>query len=614
MEEGRVGYVICGYCSCGCGFYMDPGERGPVGVIPANSHPVSGGRLCRRGWTIYQPLRDPSRIRSPLVRSPSGWDEVGWGEAISMIAERLGSLDPGEIGVIASPNSPNESLFLLSKLSRSVFRTKNLDFMGRYFVDPLPRYILSDDELLCTFDDVSDSDLILCIGVGDGDVAPQLVPRIWKAIGRGSKIVSIDGWTTDLFSEAVVLTPMPHTDFAWIEALCSSISPSFIPSRSYKEASDICGIEADRLEMVGGLVSEARRVAVIWNTLSLGRTADSRSALALAKLLRLLKDEKDWVGFLPIFGRCNTLGALDMGIAPDFHPGHRPGEERGLDLMGMVKGALDGSIKSLLLFGDLLGWELSHREWIEKGLGSLQFLVVFASFPSQTTELAHVVLPRPLPGEVDGTYTNCEGRVQRTAPAVRTGIKQEWEAIVDLARAMGASWSYDGIEGVRGEIADLIPEYSEIRSPKAYFMRRFGKRVVEEGVIQEAVPTPSPDRDHPFILCVERVYLYNFDPDILRSPIMRRELKILPQDPHVLVNPADGREMAVRDGSRAVISSHKGEGTFVISYRQEVPTGKIILPDVFYDLARDILGDPVTDPVTGRILLPAAAVSIKPAR
>ena len=403
MEEGRVRHVICGYCSCGCGFYMDPGERGPDGVIPANSHPVSGGRLCRRGWTIHQSLRDPSRIRSPLVRSPSGWDEVGWDEAISMIAERFSSLDPSEIGVIASPTSPNESLFLLSKLSRSVLRTKNLDFMGRCFVDLLPRYILPDDGILCTFDDVSDSDFILCIGVGDGDVAPQLVPRIWKAVGRGSKIVSIDGWATDLFSEAVVLNPIPHADFAWIEALCSSISPSFIPSRSYKEASDICGIEADRLEMVGNLVSEARRVAVIWNTSSLGRIADSRSALALAKLLRLLKDEKDWTGFLPIFGRCNTLGALDMGIAPDFHPGHRPGGERGLDLMGMVKGALDGSIKSLLLFGDLLSWGLSYREWIANGLGSLQFLVVFASFPSQITKLAHVVLPRPLPGEVDGT-------------------------------------------------------------------------------------------------------------------------------------------------------------------------------------------------------------------
>lgn len=614
-EEDNLGYVICGYCSCGCGLYMDPGKRGPDGVVPANSHPVSGGKLCKRGWTIHQPLRDPSRIRSPMIRSSSGWSEVKWEEAISIMAERLGSLSASEIGIIASPTSSNESLFLISELSRSVLKTRNLDFPGRDNLDALRRFILPDEEFLCTFDDISESDLIISVGIEDGEIAPQLVSRIWKALERGSKLILVDGWETDLSLEATaLLIPRPYTDFAWIEAICSSISTSFIPSRSYREASEICGIEADLLKMVGNTVSEARRVAVICNTSSLGRMADSRSVLALAKLLQVLKDEKDWVGFLPIFERCNTLGALDMGIAPDLLPGYRPVEEKGLDLFAMKEASSNGSLKSLLLFGDLSGYEVPDREGMRKALEGLQFLVVIASFPSWITELAHLLIPRPLPGEVEGTYTNCEGRVQKTEPAVRAEIGQEWEILLELGKAMGASWSYDGINGIKERIADLVPEYSEIQKPMASFLRRFGRRAAEEGVPEE-IPTSYPDRERPFILSLERSYLpYAFDPNILRSPIMRRELRIFPQDPHLFINPADGREIGVRDGGMAVVSSEKGETTLVVSYKPEVPKGRIVLPRIFYDLAKGILGDPLKDPGTGRPIYPTAAVSIRPAR
>lgn len=60
--------TACPFCSCGCGLYLLAKEGHPVGVAPSETHPVSEGRLCARGWSAHEAVLWGDRLRQPLLQ------------------------------------------------------------------------------------------------------------------------------------------------------------------------------------------------------------------------------------------------------------------------------------------------------------------------------------------------------------------------------------------------------------------------------------------------------------------------------------------------------------------------------------------------------------------
>ena len=77
-------------------------------------------------------------------------------------------------------------------------------------------------------------------------------------------------------------------------------------------------------------------------------------------------------------------------------------------------------------------------------LGSLQALVVVTSHQAALAAAAQVALPLAMWAEVDGNFTNRQGKVQRLHAAVAPAGQSRpgWEIAARLGQAMGAAWTY----------------------------------------------------------------------------------------------------------------------------------------------------------------------------
>jgi NADH-quinone oxidoreductase subunit G len=125
----------------------------------------------------------------------------------------------------------------------------------------------------------------------------------------------------------------------------------------------------------------------------------------------------------------NSRGARDLGILP--------GPE-GTDLGGMLSAAAAGSLKALFVFEENLVSELPDRP-VREALGRLDLLVASSMFATDTTMLAHVVLPALGFAEKEGSFTNFQGRIQKIHRALTPHVASRSlpEALRDLAWNLG---------------------------------------------------------------------------------------------------------------------------------------------------------------------------------
>jgi len=111
----------------------------------------------------------------------------------------------------------------------------------------------------------------------------------------------------------------------------------------------------------------------------------------------------------------------------------------------------------------------------------LVFLVVQDIFLTETAALADVVLPAVSFAELDGTYTNLKGRVQRVHRALRPLGEScaDWKILAELGQRLVVSkeqkarWVYTDPAAVMDEIAKAVPAYGEISYAT---LGEFGKR------------------------------------------------------------------------------------------------------------------------------------------
>jgi predicted molibdopterin-dependent oxidoreductase YjgC len=128
--------TTCGYCGCGCNFYLNVENNEIVGVTPKNNHPVSKGKLCVKGWQGYSFVKHNDRIKQPLMKTKDGsFQEVSWDTALQFIGKSLNNIiernGSDAIGLLSSARCTNEENYLMVKLARTVLKTNNIDHCAR---------------------------------------------------------------------------------------------------------------------------------------------------------------------------------------------------------------------------------------------------------------------------------------------------------------------------------------------------------------------------------------------------------------------------------------------------------------------------------------------------
>ena len=127
--------TTCIYCGCGCAVNLEVMDGEIVDVLPARDHPVGQGSLCIKGWNAHGFIYHQDRLQTPLIRRNGELREASWGEALDLVAEKLGTIKaehgPDAIGVLTSAKCTNEENYLLQKLTRAVIGTHNVDHCAR---------------------------------------------------------------------------------------------------------------------------------------------------------------------------------------------------------------------------------------------------------------------------------------------------------------------------------------------------------------------------------------------------------------------------------------------------------------------------------------------------
>ena len=108
-------------------------------------------------------------------------------------------------------------------------------------------------------------------------------------------------------------------------------------------------------------------------------------------------------------------------------------------------------------------------------LRSSEFVVLQEIFPTETAQLADILLPGITFAEKSGTFTNTERRIQLVRKAVEPPgeARPDWQITSDLAKRILAiqgrrgagphsGWEYESPTQIMDEIAALTPSYAGI--------------------------------------------------------------------------------------------------------------------------------------------------------
>ena len=418
--------AICLECSNGCNVWMDY-RVGKVIRINGRAHEsINEEWTCDKGKFGHDYYNSDSRLKSVLVRQGDRLSPSDWPTAFRSIAE---SFKGTEIAALAGPQNSNEDLFGLRELFVDVFGSKNLDHRMTRDLSPRPvKRVASSIEAL------EHAPVIVVFATPLSDELPIVYLRVRKAwLKHGARVVVVSAQPTDVDSFAhLVLRHNPGSETDAAKALAGNSA-----------AAKAAGLDPDAAAEAAGLIKGATIIASesIYDLDNAAEVVGSLSALSAFSLYAI---------------GANHQGAHELGILPG------AGSK---DTRSILEGCADGKIKALWLAGVDPLTSYPDRELALRAVENVPFLVYQGHTHTEAAHYASVVLPQTAPAESDGTYTNCEGRVQRMRPilvapgAAKPGWKIFGELRVRLKPAAPPFHASDVME----RIAAAVPGFENAR-------------------------------------------------------------------------------------------------------------------------------------------------------
>jgi predicted molibdopterin-dependent oxidoreductase YjgC len=260
---------------------------------------------------------------------------------------------------------------------------------------------------------------------------------------------------------------------------------------------------------------------------------------------------------------------------------------------------------------------------LEKGMNAAEFVVIQEPFLNETARFADVILPAAVFAEKEGVFTNSERRVQRVRKAVEPPgqARADWEILVDLARACGADWHFDGPAAVYDELARDTPQFPGISHARIDAQRDVPKTGLQwpcpspehpgtvylhqggvmrgKGLFQPVEYRPSmelPCADYGLVLSTGRT-LYHYN----AATQTRRESGLAEKQPaaFVEVHPRDARKRGIADGELVELRTRRGSIRARALHSRQVRPGCIWTPLHFAEARANVVTNDAGDPITG---------------
>ena len=123
--------TICAFCGCGCGVVLGVRDNKLVSARGDLGNKASKGRLCVKGRFGYKFVNHSDRLTSPMVKKDGKFVEVGWAEALDLVADNFAKNKGDKFAGISSAKATNEDNYVFQKFTRAVMGTNNIDHCAR---------------------------------------------------------------------------------------------------------------------------------------------------------------------------------------------------------------------------------------------------------------------------------------------------------------------------------------------------------------------------------------------------------------------------------------------------------------------------------------------------
>jgi NADH-quinone oxidoreductase subunit G len=373
-------------------------------------------------------INHAARIKTPLIRYKKGGKLIPstWDEAIRVISEKFKEAG-NNVGVVASVRLTNESIFTLKRFAADVVKTDSFAISDAYDLAP---FFDNLSVPLCTPKEIRYAKTILLIGGEPEEEQTYTAKQMRQAVRNGgAKLIIVNDTPIRLAAQATqFLHVKPNSYDAFALAFADATSEELMTK---------LGIEQTEFDDLLKTIGETTGDFIIM----FGKEISPEAQAVLANAAGNFASDTRRILLHPLPMYNNSVGANDMTTGRK-----------------SLSGVLNNS-KALLIGGSLQDSGV---------LSGKDFVVVQEMFETETTQYADIVLPAASFAEVDGTYTNNAGFVQRVRQAIEpvSQAKADWMITSMIAKEMGVDFGYNfAATAVFKQIADSVPAYTGLRYP-----------------------------------------------------------------------------------------------------------------------------------------------------
>jgi assimilatory nitrate reductase catalytic subunit len=644
----KIIQTTCPYCGVGCGIKAKvDAEQHRLHISGDSTHPANFGRLCSKGSALGETIQLTNRLLQPRVYGR----ETSWMEALDLVAntfsEVIAKHGQDAVAFYGSGQLLTEDYYVANKLMKGFIGSGNMDTNSRLCMSSSVaghKRAFGSDTVPNCYEDYEHAELIILIGSNAAWCHPVSFQRIRaaKEANPALKIVVIDPRRTASCDIADLHLPLASGSDAWLfNGLLSYLSENNALNLAYIEAHtegfDDCRDAIYRVSVINSESEDTiNRVSTHcqlniediqrfydWFTttdkvLSLYSQGINQSSSGTDKVNAILnchlatgKIGKVGSGPFSLTGQPNAMGGREVGglshqlaahiefsdadIVSRFWNAPNITTQAGLPAIELFDAIHDGKIKAVWIMGTNPVVSLPNADKVKHALQHCEFVVVSDCIANtDTTALAHVLLPAQGWSEKDGTVTNSERRISRQRALFKPAgaAKPDWWIITQIARRMGfeAEFNYQSPVDIFREHAALsgfenngqrdfdISAYAEISATEydqfqptqwpvnaAYPQGRArffadGQFFTPSGKAQFIAVTPrlpvnQPTTDYPLILNTGRL---RDQWHTMTRTALAAKLNQHKPEPFVEIHPLDAAQYGVQANGLAHIESQWG--------------------------------------------------------
>ena len=479
----RKHYRTCNLCEAMCGLEIELEGDHILAIRGDPADPLSQGHICPKAVALQDVYADPDRLKYPIRRTPNGWEQISWEEAIDEVARQLKRIRQQHGANAVAVYQGNPSVHNVGTLLTAPGFFKTLGTQNRFSatsVDQLPHHFAAwqmfGHPFLLPIPDLDRTQHWLILGANplasNGSImtSPNVRQRL-KAIGeRGGKVTVLDPRRTETAeaadehhfirpgSDVLFLLAFINVLFeqGWVklgrlagftqglEALREAVL-SYTPER----VAVATGLEAATIRRLVQEFAQSPN-AVCYGRIGLSIQAYGGLCQWLVNAVNVLTGNLDRAG-----GAMFTSPAVEMVRSKGFENifGRWGSRVRGLPefdgelpvstLAEEILTPGEGQIKALVTSCGNPVLSTPNGRQLEQALEQLEFMVAIDLYINETTRHAHLILP-PATGLETAHYdlvfhVFAVRNTVKYSPALfpkAEGAKYDWEIFEELRNRM----------------------------------------------------------------------------------------------------------------------------------------------------------------------------------